>query len=695
MKEPISSPQNPLVQPTPLTRLALGVSLALLGFQANGAGLTGNRIEEITVFGTQNALQGNPVTATEGVVMGRQLELRPVSRIGELLEFVPGLMATQHSGEGKANQYFLRGFNLDHGTDFAISVDGMPVNMPSHAHGQGYADLNFLIPEMTRAMLYRKGPYYAAVGDFSTAGSADFVYRDDLDSGVVSLTAGEHDYQRLFVGNSVDAGSGRLTAALAATRYAGPWTRDQNLQQTNGLLKYHAESAAARWSITGSYYDNGWDSSDQIPLRTVSSGQIGALGFIDPTVGGESHRHSLSARREQVLGDGNLSLSAYAIDYGLDLYSNFTYFLDDPVNGDQFNQADDRTITGFSAGYTQTLDWAVASDLSVGLQYRQDDADVGLYRTTARQRRATIRNDAVNQVSLGAHVSLQQQWTNWFRTVGAVRLDHYRFDIDSNTAVNSGKANDTLASPKLNLVFGPTGGTEYFLSYGRGFHSNDARGTTIRLDPASGDPVDAVPPLVKSRSYEAGLRSAALTNTQLSLSLFSLKLDSELVYVGDAGATEALGASKRRGLEFGAVHALTDWLLIDTDVTWTRARFVDAGADDRIPLAVERTASLGLSVDRANGFTAGLRMRYLGEAPLIEDNSVTSAATFQVNLEAGYALSPRWQLSLELHNLLDSDDNDITYFYESQLPGETDPVADIHFHPVEPRMLRLGITGRF
>ena len=679
----------------PSRGLLTGLLTALLAAQASGAGLTGNRIEEITVFGVQNSLQGNPVTATEGVVMGRQLELRPVSRIGELLEFVPGLMATQHSGEGKANQYFLRGFNLDHGTDFAVSVDGMPVNMPSHAHGQGYADLNFLMPEMTRAMLYRKGPYYGAIGDFSTAGSADFIYRDYLDSGILSLTAGEHDYQRLFIGNSIEAGDGQLTAALAATRYAGPWTRDQNLQQTNGLLKYHAESASARWSFTGSYYDNGWDSSDQIPLRTVSSGQIGTMGFIDPSVGGESHRHSLSGRREQVLGEGKLSLSAYVIDYGLDLYSNFTYFLDDPVNGDQFNQADDRTISGFTADYSRSLDWTVASELTLGVQSRRDSADVGLYRTSARQRLSTTRNDAVTQVSLGAHVSLQQQWTNWFRTTGALRLDHYRFNVDSSTAVNSGKANDTLASPKLNLAFGPTGSTEYFLSYGRGFHSNDARGTTIRLDPASGDPVDQVPPLVKSRSYEAGLRTAALTNTQPYLSLFSLQLDSELVYVGDAGATEALGGSKRRGLEFGAIHALTDWLLIDTDMTWTRARFIDAGREDRIPLAVERTVSVGLSMDPANGFNAGLRMRYLGEAPLIEDNSVTSAATFLVNLEAGYELNPRWQISLELHNLLGGDDNDITYFYESQLPGETDPVADIHFHPVEPRLIRMGITGRF
>ncbi|MEX2130513.1 MAG: TonB-dependent receptor, partial [Pseudohongiellaceae bacterium] len=473
-----------------INRELVCLGLACFWGSAHGAGLSGNVIEEITVFGSQNVLLGNPVTATEGVVLSHQLELRPISRIGELMEFVPGMVATQHSGEGKANQYFLRGFNLDHGTDFAMTVDGMPVNMPSHAHGQGYADINFLLPEMTQAMLYRKGPYYAAVGDFSTAGSADFVYRDFLDTGLVSLTAGENEFSRLFLGNSATVGEGQLTGALAVTRYAGPWQRDQNLAQTNALLKYFSEGSDSRWSVTAALYDNEWDASDQIPLRTVASGQIGELGFIDPTVGGDSHRHSLSWQREQVLGAGNLFLDAYLIDYQLDLFSNFTYFLDNPTQSDQFHQADHRTITGFNTRYVQPLQFGeIPTELTLGVQYRHDDADVGLFKTNTRVPFLTVRDDTVKESSLGGFVSVDQRWNSWFRSVLAMRLDHYNFDVDSNTAVNSGDTSDTLASPKLNLVFAPWSSTELFLSHGRGFHSNDARGTTITIDPVSGDPV--------------------------------------------------------------------------------------------------------------------------------------------------------------------------------------------------------------
>ncbi|MES3007590.1 MAG: TonB-dependent receptor [Pseudomonadota bacterium] len=660
------------------------------------AGLTGNSVEEITVLGNNNALTGNPLSATEGIVFGAQLQLRPVSRPAELLEFVPGLIATQHSGEGKGNQYFLRGFNLDHGTDLALKVDGLPVNMPSHAHGQGYADLNFLIPELVESLAYRKGPYYAEVGDFGTAGSSEFLYADKLEQGNVSLTAGENDYRRLFAGQSFEALAGDITVAGAFTAYAGPWKLDQDLDKKNGLLKYHQETGNEAWSITAMGYDNSWASTDQIPLRAVENGSLHRFGNVDASDGGETHRHSLSFDWSQDRGDERLTLDGYVLDYGVTLFSNFTYFLEDPLRGDQFEQSEDRRVFGLNAEYQRDLTFAgIPAALSLGLQNRTDNIDVGLYKTQQRVRHAITREDDVQQSLSSAYASLAQQWSDNIRSVTALRADHYRFDVDAGLPINAGRGSETLLSPKLNLIYSSDPATEYFFSAGQGFHSNDARGTTIRIDPVSGDPADAVDPLSKARSVELGMRTSLVPNTQIAVSMFSMQMDSELIYVGDAGATEALGESKRRGIELGAIYAPTPWLLIDTDVTLTKARLIGTGAADRIPNSVDRTASLGLIVNDLQQWSGGLRVRYLGEASLIEDNSVESEATVLVNAQATYAINPDWSVMLEVLDLLDSQDNDITYFYESQLAGEAGPQEDLHFHPVEPRSVRVTLQVRF
>ncbi|MDO8271115.1 MAG: TonB-dependent receptor, partial [Gammaproteobacteria bacterium] len=632
----------------------------------------------------------------EGVVFGAQLQLRPISRPAEMLEFVPGLIATQHSGEGKGNQYFLRGFNLDHGTDLALKVDGLPVNMPSHAHGQGYADLNFLLPELVESLTYRKGPYYAEIGDFGTAGSSEFTYTDRLEQGNVSLTAGENDYRRIFAGQTFDALAGDITVAGALTNYAGPWKLDQDLDKKNGLLKYHRETGNQAWSITAMGYDNRWASTDQIPLRAVENGSLHRFGNVDASDGGETHRHSLSFDWSQDRGGERLTLDSYVLDYGLALFSNFTYFLEDPLHGDQFEQSEDRRVFGLNAGYQRDMTIAgVPAALSLGLQNRIDNIDVGLYKTQQRVRHATTREDNVQQSLSSAYASLAQQWSDNIRSVAAVRADHYRFDVDARLPVNAGRGSATLLSPKLNLIYSSTAATEYFFSAGQGFHSNDARGTTIKIDPVSGDPADAVDPLSKARSVEVGMRTSLVPNTQIAVSMFSMQLDSELIYVGDAGATEALGKSKRRGIELGALYAPTPWLLIDTDLTLTRARLTDVGTDDRIPNSVDRTASLGLIVNDLEQWSGGLRVRYLGEAPLIEDNSVKSESTVLVNAQATYALRPDWSVTLEVLDLFDSQDNDIAYFYASRLAGEAAPQEDLHFHPAEPRSMRVTLQARF
>lgn len=671
-------------------------AVSSLSSTLHAAGLTGNRVEEITVLGSNNALTGDPLSATEGVVFGDQLKLRPISRPAEMLEFVPGLIATQHSGEGKGNQYFLRGFNLDHGTDLALKVDGLPVNMPSHAHGQGYADLNFLIPELVESLAYRKGPYYAEIGDFGTAGSSEFTYTDRLDQGNVSLTAGENDYRRVFTGQSFEALAGDITVAGALTDYAGPWKLDQDLDKKNGLLKYHRETDNRAWSITAMGYDNSWASTDQIPMRAVENGTLHRFGNVDASDRGETHRHSLSFDWSQDGGDERLRLDGYVLDYGLTLFSNFTYFLEDPLRGDQFEQAEDRRVFGLNARYQRDMTLAdVPATLSLGLQNRTDTIDVGLYKTQQRLRHTTTREDDVQQSLSSVYGSLEQEWSEKFRSVTSLRADHYRFDVDAGLPVNAGRGSETLLSPKLNLIYSSSPATEYFFSAGQGFHSNDARGTTIRIDPVSGDLANAVDPLSKARSVEVGVRTSLVPNTQIAVSMFSMQLDSELVYVGDAGATEALGESNRRGIELGAIYAPMPWLLIDTDLTFTKARLAGVGAADRIPNSVDRTASLGLIVNDLEKWSGGLRIRYLGEAPLIEDNSVISESTVLVNAQATYALNPDWSVTLEVLDLFDSQDNDITYFYESQLPGEATPREDLHFHPVEPRSMRVTLQAHF
>jgi len=479
------------------------------------------------------------------------------------------------------------------------------------------------------------------------------------------------------------------------TDYAGPWTLDQDLDKKNGLVKYHQQTGDSVWSVTAMGYDNSWASTDQIPQRAVQSGALDRFGNVDSSDGGASHRHSLSFDWARNLGDARVSVDGYLIDYGLELFSNFTYFLEDPVRGDQFEQSEDRRVYGFDAAWEKDVTVGVPAQLRLGLQNRSDDIDVGLYKTQQRIRHNTVREDDVQQSLTSTYASLQQNWTDNFRSVATLRADHYRFDVDANLPVNSGSGDDTLFSPKLNLIWTATEHTEYFFSAGQGFHSNDARGTTISVDPVTGDPADPVDPLAKARSVELGLRTSIIPDTQIAVSLFNLKLDSELLYVGDAGATEVLGESKRRGIELGAIYAPNDWLVVDADLTLTKARLAGVGSENRIPNSVDRTFALGLIVNDLNNWSGGLRVRYLGEAPLIEDNSMKSDATVLVNAQASYHINDNWTVGLELFNLLDSDDNDITYFYESQLPGEAAPQEDIHFHPVEPRSLRLTLQASF
>lgn len=658
---------------------------------------TDEALTTIVVGGRQNDLVGIANTASEGTTGREQLQWRPLLRPGELMETVPGMITTQHSGTGKANQYFLRGFNLDHGTDFSSSIDGMPVNMPTHGHGQGYTDLNFLIPELVENVTYWKGPYHAAIGDFSSAGGAELSLVDHLPGNTVGLTAGTNAYGRVLATGSPSLGSGRMVYGLEAESYDGPWDHAENLRKESGVLRYVNGDHRNGWNVTLMGYGSTWDSTDQIPQRAVDQGLISRLGAIDPSDGGESSRFSLSGDWHTGTQEQQTKVSAYAILYRLNLWSNFEYFATDPINGDQFEQVDQRTVLGGEATHRWLAKTGgVDVDTTVGIQVRSDlIGQVGLYRTHERERLSTVRSDAVKEYTAGAFISSTVAFTEWFRATPGLRGDVYRFDVDADIAANGGSQTATIASPKLALVFGPWRDSEISVAGGLGYHSNDARGTTITVDPNDAvTPAEKVNPLVRSTGAEIGIRTGVVQGLQSTVTCWWLKLDSELLFVGDAGTTEPSRPSQRFGMEWANYWRAIEWLDLDLDYAWTHARFTESDpAGDFIPGAPEQVIAAGITVHR-DGWFSSLRVRYFGPRPLIEDDSVRSSSTTVVNLGAGYTWK-RLALTLEVLNLFDSKDHDIDYFYASQLLGEGAPVDDVHYHPVEPLGVRGGIAYTF
>ncbi len=657
-------------------------------------------LSTVTVETSRNSQLGIAASANEGLVTQQQLEARTVYRPGEILEAIPGLVVSQHSGEGKANQFYLRGFNLDHGTDLRTTVDGMLVNQRTHAHGQGWTDLNFMIPELFSRLDYRKGPYYAAEGDFASAGSANVVYADKLDAGIASIGVGQFGYRRVLLADSPKAGNGNLLYALELFRNDGPFTNPDDYRKINGVLRYSEGTASNGFNVAAMAYRGRWNATDQIPQRAVDSGQIGRFDAIDPTDGGKAERFSVSGAWNRTTAEGSSHVNAYVIRSKLDLYSNFTYFLDDPVNGDQFNQRDRRTTTGLTLSHTlPTPLLGRESETTIGLQLQNDNIFNGLFSTVARQRLSTTREDHVSEASAGIYLENSTRWAEKFRTVAGVRADFYRFNVASDNPLNSGKRSDSIASPKLSLIFGPWAKTEYYVNAGSGFHSNDARGATITVDPKNPAlPVDRVPPLVRSKGAELGVRTEVIPGLQSSLAVYRLDFDSELLFVGDAGTTEAGRPSRRTGVEFNNYYKPAKWLTIDADFAFAHARFKDQDpAGSRIPGAVEGVASLALAVNHIGPWFGALQLRYFGPRPLLEDNSVRSKSTRTLNGRIGYKISPKLRVELEGFNLTRRQDSAIDYYYASRLASEAPGTAtpDIHFHPIESRSFRVTLTANF
>ena len=655
-------------------------------------------IQRVLVEGARASQLGIADSANMGSVSQKELEMRTIYRPGELLEATPGLIASQHSGEGKANQFYLRGFNLDHGTDLATYVDGMPVNQRSHAHGQGWTDLNFLMPELTARLDYRKGPYSAREGDFASAGSASVTYANRLVRDVATVSVGQNGYRRTALAASKEAADGVLTYAVEALRNDGPFTRGDDYRKLNGVLRYSRGYANNGWSVTAMAYHGSWNSTDQIPERAVAAGTIGRFDALDNTDGGAARRVSMSSVWRRTTSDAASQVNAYLIRNQLDLWSNFTYFMDDPEHGDQFAQPDRRVTSGINAIHT----WhahrsdSMTSDITVGAQAQNDNIFNELTHTQARRTLDVTRQDHIVETNGALWIENATRWNDMFRSTLGLRADNYRFKVKSDRPENTGTANDHLVSPSLNLAFGPWRQSELYLNYGQGFHSNDARGATSNVDPKTLEAVGETPGLVRSRGMEIGLRTEILPKNQTAISLYRLDFDSELTYIGDAGDTEAGPPSRRTGIEFSNYYKPYKWLSIDFDAAFARARSQDVEAgQDRIPGAVEGVGQLAVTVSQLGNWEGALRLRYFGPRPLVEDNSVRSHASTTLNGRIGYRLRKDLRVELEGFNLADKRASAIDYYYASQLRGEAGPREDIHFHPIEARSFRVTLIKNF
>jgi hypothetical protein len=689
------------------------------------------QLPEVVVQGRRDSLIGVASSATQGATDAEQLADRPILRSGEIMETVPGMIITQHAGGGKANQYFLRGFNLDHGTDFATYLDGMPLNLPSHAHGEGYSDMNVVIPELVERLDYEKGPYYAGVGNYGSAGAAHLVFYKTLPQDFLTAEGGMFGFERAVFGLSQKLDSGNLLVGGEAYHDDGPWVHPDDYSKFNGLMTYSQGDDANGFSVTGRAYHGKWNSSDQLAENAVPL--VGFYGAINPTDGGNSERYSVQAEWHRADENSETKIMAYGFYYELDLFSDFTYYLTDPSLGDQFEQQDRRWVAGLDARQTYFNHWFGDHDVenSFGLQVRNDWINNGLYQTDDRVRvdkvdiftgtvlPATTEADFFTDTEVGLYAENKVQWSDKFRSVLAMRGDLDYFDVTSLvTPANSGTSAALLPEPKMSLIFGPWAKTEFYAQGGFSFHSNDGRGATQSVQPVSADnpypntPVARIPGLVQTKGAEIGVRTLAVPNLQSTVSLWYLYSDSELQQDGDTGTTVASKEpSNRYGVEWANYYTPIKHLAFDFDLAESTARFTSADAADaapispgstilgpggtRVPEAVGAVISSGITLHGLSGFSASLRLRYFGPRDLTSDGIYRSDATMLLNAEAGYQINKTWRIFAEFLNVLDSRGHDIDYAYTSRITPTATPVFTDVFHPVEPFQLRVGLTARF
>ena len=655
---------------------------------------------------------GMTSSASQGEITQAQFQYRPLSRNGELVEVVPGAIATQHSGSGKANQYFLRGFNLDHGTDFTTYIDGVPMNMPSHAHGQGYMDINSIIPELVKNIDYGKGPYFAEVGDFSAAGYAKMFSVDTLPQGQLKLVGGQFDYYRTLIANSNKIGQGNLLYAGEFNTYNGIWQLPEDAKKFNGILRYSINKAKWGSSLNAKAYTNKWMATNQIPQAAIDNGTLGVYGNMDSSDGGDTGRYSFSGNLWNKSDAWKNDINVYTLYYDINLYSNFTGYLDNPINGDQIHQFEHRIQSGGNIEHTRYNKlFGFDMDNIFGLQFRHDDIiNLGLDHTVNRQYLSTVSHDNVSESMVGTYFKNQTYWHKKIRSIVGLRGDFINNDVtvlDTAThnptvnAANSGNRGQMLVSPKLSLIMGPWHNTEYFINAGYGYHSNDARGTTLQFDPNTGTPLDSsasrIKPLAWSRGAEIGIRSQAVQSLNSTFALWWLESSQELVFTGDTGTTEVNGKSYRYGIEWANYCKPNDWLTLDADFAFTSAHYAsrpDGAANSYIPNSVGRVISSGATAVAPNGLFTTIRLRHFGDVPLDASGLFWAGNTSIVNLGGGYQ-QKHYKLEVDIFNILGAAANDIAYAYQYVYPQGASVQTGILKHPIEPRALRATLTLNF
>ncbi len=722
------------------------VALAACSHAAAGppdaeASATAPAPQEVTIVAQRLQLLGTASTASEGVVDDEELQLTPQYRPGQLLETVPGLIVTMHSGEGKASQYLLRGYDLDHGTDLATFVDSMPVNQPTHAHGQGYTDLNFVIPELADGLAYTKGTYYAGIGDFGAVGSVKMDYRDAI-PGQVAVTGGSFGFERVFAADSKPVGAGELLAASEYQRYDGPFVTPDDARKENLVLRYSQGGKEQGYSVTGMFYHQDWTNTTDIPLRAITEGLVPSrFGSLDPTDGGHARRYSLSVRYRTPWGDGQLSTSAFFIDNELHLFNDFTHDLVDPVHGDQEEQFESRRAFGGAIDYAVPAFVArTENDIAAGGQWRDDNLTVGRLPSESQKPMPDADDppsdtnlDHVHLLSLAAYLEDTTHWTPALRSVLGVRVDfQHGEDVDEMAALheaagysNAGSASKTLVQPKASVVYAPHDDVELYVAAGEGFHSADLRGVN---QGRSADPgLPRTPLLARQVGEEIGVRAAESKNLAFTVALYTLWQQSETVLDPDVGQDAAGPPSRRSGYEVNLTYQPRGWLEFYASYSGNRARFTrpfDDGTGhvgERIANAPVATGSLAVHLKNLGRWSGGLQYRYLGSYPLSSGPCADSAAAKdfpgvatscanaptapgqvnakgfgQLNLDARYAFESGWNLGLGIYNLADTKASAAEFWYVDRLRSETanspDGRADVHLHPLEPRMIRVTLS---
>lgn len=621
------------------------------------------------------------------------IHLRPINNSQEILRMVPGLFIGQHAGGGKAEQLFLRGFDLDHGTDINISVDGMPVNMVSHAHGQGYADLHFVIPELIEKVNFNKGPYFADKGNFTTAGFVEFKTKDYLKNDFVKLEAGQFNTFRGIAGVNLLKTTGEkrnqsLYFAGEASYSKGYFNHPQNFSRLNTTLKYHgniSENHSLTASITG--FTSKWNASGQIPNRGVEQGIVGFFGAIDPNEGGETSRYNANIELLSNLNNGaTFRNQIYYSKYFFELYSNFTFYKEDPINGDQIRQKENRNIGGYNGVYQKEfLIGSLKTETKTGVQLRYDAVN-NIELTRTKDRTINIKEISlgnVNELNTAAYYSQKILFTDQLELTGALRLDYFHNRYYDKLANQDLSSNSSIISPKLNLNYRLNNNVQLYLYNGKSFHSNDTRvavqenGKKV-LPPAYGTDFGGI--------FKLG------NNFFLQTALWYLWLDQEFIYVGDEGVVEAGGQTKRFGLDISTRYEIIKNLYADLDLSLANPRAIGVAKEENyLALAPRFTSVGGLTYRKQNGWNGSLRYRYMADRPANETYSVVAKGYFITDGAVHYS-TRKWEAGLTIQNLLNTKWKETQFDTESRLKNETSPVSEIHFTPGTPFSARLNFT---